>query len=162
MTGARDRCSSPTDARRQPQECHEMTTTKEPCFVTVGCHRLSFRRSGQGPSVVLLHGIPTHSFLWRHVVPRLVPSGLQVITFDLLGYGLSDKPGDIDLGISAQARVIAAALSTLQWPGGVIAGHDIGGGVAQLIALSHPQLVTGLALVDSIAYDSFPEPGIAR
>lgn len=58
--------------------------------------------------------------------------------------------------------MIERLLQQLNWNGGVVGGHDIGGGVAQLLALNCPQYVRGLVLVDSIAYDSFPEPGIAR
>ncbi len=130
--------------------------------VAIGPYRLSMARGGHGPSIVLLHGIPTHGFLWREVAPRLVETGFEVTVFDLLGYGDSDKPVDADLGIAAQARYIVDALEEVGWRGGYIVGHDIGGGIAQLIALANPNVITGLVLIDTIAYDSFPEPGIAR
>ena len=130
--------------------------------IRIGPYRLSMIRVGCGPSIVLLHGIPTHSFLWRDVAPRLTRSGFEVILFDLLGYGDSDKPLDTDLGIAAQACFMADALEEIGWQGGHIVGHDIGGGIAQLITVTNPNVVTGLVLVDTIAYDSFPEPGIAR
>lgn len=131
-------------------------------FVRIGPYRLSMRRSGHGPSVVLLHGIPTNSYLWRNVAPSLESAGLEVITFDLLGYGDSDKPYDADLGVAAQARFIVDALDAIGWSHGHIVGHDIGGGVAQIVAIANPNTVAGLVLIDTIAYDSFPEPGIAR
>jgi pimeloyl-ACP methyl ester carboxylesterase len=96
-----------------------------------GAFRMHYGRAGTGPSVVLIHGIPTHSFLWRNVAPRLVAAGREVITIDMLGYGASDKPVDADLGIAAQARLISRVLSQLEWRGGTVVGHDIGGGVAQ-------------------------------
>jgi 2-hydroxymuconate-semialdehyde hydrolase len=130
--------------------------------IEVGKHRLAFTRTGRGPSVVLIHGIPTHSYLWRKVIPPLAAAGLEVLTFDLLGYGASSKPANADLGIASQAQYLAEALEKLGWPGGAIAGHDIGGGVAQLFAVNNPEAVSRLVLVDTIAYDSFPEPGIAR
>jgi 2-hydroxymuconate-semialdehyde hydrolase len=58
--------------------------------------------------------------------------------------------------------MVAQALQALGWPGGTLVGHDIGGGVAQLIAVDHPGIADRLVLIDSIVYDSFPEPGIAR
>lgn len=127
-----------------------------------GAFRMHYGRAGAGPSVVLIHGIPTHSYLWRNVAPRLVAAGREVITIDMLGYGASDKPVDADLGIAAQARLISRFLSQIEWRGGTVTGHDIGGGVAQLLAVDNRERVRNLIIVDSIAYDSFPEPGIAR
>jgi pimeloyl-ACP methyl ester carboxylesterase len=134
----------------------------EHALVPVGKHWLAMTRSGRGPSVVLLHGIPTSSFLWRYVRPHLLTAGYSVITLDLLGYGASDQPADTDLGIEAQASHVAKALSFIGWRNGTIVGHDIGGGVAQIFAMRKPACVNALVLVDTIAYDSFPEPGIAR
>jgi 2-hydroxymuconate-semialdehyde hydrolase len=131
-------------------------------FVQIAPHRIAFTRRGSGKPVVLLHGIPTHGYLWRNVAPRLAAAGMEATVVDLLGYGASDKPIEVDLGIAAQAQIIAAVLDSLRWQGGAVVGHDIGGGVAQLLAIDRPDLVRRLILVDTIAYDSFPEPGIAR
>lgn len=130
--------------------------------LSVAGHRLAYTRTGHGHAVVLLHGIPTSRYLWRQVTPLMVAKGFEVIAFDLLGYGESDKPTDADLGIKAQAELLREALRQMGWQGGTIAGHDIGGGVAQLMAINHPEMLDHLILVDSIAYNSFPEPGIAR
>jgi pimeloyl-ACP methyl ester carboxylesterase len=131
-------------------------------FIELGSERLAYVRDGERPSVVLLHGIPTSKYLWRNVASVLSNAGLGWIAFDLLGYGDSSKPVDVDLGIANQAKLIGEALEQLGWKSGLVVGHDIGGGVAQLLAASRPALVEKLVLVDSIAYDSFPEPGIAR
>jgi 2-hydroxymuconate-semialdehyde hydrolase len=131
-------------------------------YVSVGGQKIAYHREGKGPSVALIHGIPTSSYLWRNVVPSLVDQGFEVIVFDLLGFGDSSKPTHVDLGVASQATYIAAALRQLGWDGGAIVGHDIGGGVAQLVCLNDPQAAKHLVLLDSIAYDSFPEPSIAR
>ena len=133
-----------------------------PEYICIDGQRIAYHRFGSGPSVALIHGIPTSSYLWRNVIPLLVDEGLQVIAVDLLGYGDSDKPSDVDLGVANQAKRIAAALRELNWDGSAIVGHDIGGGVAQLLCANAPQAAKHLVLLDSIAYDSFPEPGIAR
>jgi 2-hydroxymuconate-semialdehyde hydrolase len=125
-------------------------------------YHLQYSKTGSGPSVVLVHGIPTHGYLWRRVAALLVNSGREVIAMDMLGYGGSDKPYAVDLGIAAQAKRISAALKTIGWSGGAVVGHDIGGGVAQLLAIDDRVCIRRLVLVDAIAYDSFPEPGIAR
>jgi 2-hydroxymuconate-semialdehyde hydrolase len=133
-----------------------------PSFIEVGKQRLAYHRSGRGPAVILIHGIPTSSYLWRNVIPSLTRDGLEVLAIDLLGYGDSDKPSDTDLGIAAQAERVATALQKLNCQGGTLVGHDIGGGVAQLMCVDHPACAERLVLIDSIAYDSFPEPSIAR
>lgn len=131
-------------------------------FLHVDGHLLAYVLTGPYPSIVLLHGIPTSRHLWRNVLGLFGEAGLNCVAPDLLGYGGSSKPESADLGIASQARMIEGLLQQLNWNGGVVVGHDIGGGVAQLLALNCPQYVRGLVLVDSIAYDSFPEPGIAR
>jgi pimeloyl-ACP methyl ester carboxylesterase len=124
--------------------------------------RIAFSQVGKGYPVALLHGIPTSRLLWRHVVPLLAARGCEVTAIDLLGYGQSDQPDDTNLGIAAQASLIGELLETIGWHGGALVGHDIGGGIAQLIAVDRPALLDRLVLVDTIAYDSFPVGPLAR
>ncbi|MFC0401973.1 alpha/beta fold hydrolase [Paraburkholderia rhizosphaerae] len=138
-----------------------MTATIEG-FVSVAGQQVAFTRTAETPTVALLHGIPTNRHLWRAVTPALSARQCGWIAFDLVGYGESSKPESIDIGVHAQAGFIADALHQSGWQGGTIIGHDIGGGVAQLLALDATLSVSRLGLVDSVAYDSFPEPGIAR
>jgi len=133
-----------------------------PSYIAAGLERIAYHRFGHGPTVALIHGIPTWSYLWRNVVPSLVQNGLEVIAIDLLGYGDSDKPIGADLGIAAQAERLAVVLRNLNWNRTAIVGHDIGGGVAQLMCANDHEAAERLILIDTIAYDSFPEPSIAR
>ena len=50
---------------------------------------------GEGPPILLLHGEPTSSYLWRNVIPPLVANGFRAVAPDLIGFGRSDKPSDI-------------------------------------------------------------------
>jgi pimeloyl-ACP methyl ester carboxylesterase len=120
---------------------------------------LSLVDAGEGPPLLLLHGFPTSSYLWRRDVP-LFSSRMRVIVPDLLGYGLSDKPADVDLSLPAQARRIREVLSALDLDTAAVVGHGLGGGVAQLLALDHPGLVQALGLVDSVAFDAWPSPAV--
>jgi 2-hydroxymuconate-semialdehyde hydrolase len=133
-----------------------------PSYIGADGEQIAYHRFGHGPSVVLIHGIPTWSYLWRNIMPSLVQDGLEVIAVDLLGYGESDKPIGTDLGIAAQAERLATVLRKLNWEGSAIVGHDIGGGVAQLMCANDHEAAERLVLIDTIAYDSFPEPSIAR
>lgn len=122
---------------------------------------LAYIRKGQGPPVVLLHGIPSSSYLWRDLIDPLSAT-FDVLAPDLLGYGDSDKRLDADLSIAAQARYVVAFMETLGVHQAAVIGHDIGGGVAQLMAVDEPQRVARLVLIDSAVDNNWPVPVIAR
>ncbi len=122
---------------------------------------MAYQRAGQGPAVILLHGIPSSSYLWRDVIGPL-SAAFDVIAPDLLGYGDSDKRLDADLSLAAQARYVVALMESLQVRQGAVVGHDIGGGIAQLIAADEPGRVARLVLIDSVVDDAWPIPDIAR
>jgi len=118
---------------------------------------LSYTDVGEGPPVVLLHGFPTSSYLWRREIP-LMASRMRVIAPDLLGYGASDKPPGADLSVAAQAGYVRQLLEGLGIERYAVVGHDIGGGVAQLLALDGN--VGMLVLLDSICFDAWPIEGM--
>lgn len=122
---------------------------------------LGYRREGTGVPVVLLHGIPTNSLLWRRLSAHL-RGRADLIAPDLVGYGLSDKRRDLDLSIVSQAEWVISFIEQLGLSDVVLGGHDIGGGVAQIVTSERPDLVAHLLLVNTIAYGSWPEPNIAR
>jgi pimeloyl-ACP methyl ester carboxylesterase len=128
-------------------------------FIDVGGPRLYYYAAGtrgDGEPVVLIHGFPTSSHLWRDVVP-LVPEGHRVVVLDLLGYGRSDRPQEgSDLSIKGHAERIVALLDALRISYAAIVGHDLGGGIAQYLAVHHPTRVARLCLVDSVAFGDWP------
>jgi pimeloyl-ACP methyl ester carboxylesterase len=127
-------------------------------FVDVGGARLYYYAAGTrgaGEPVVLIHGFPTSSHLWREVVP-LLPEGRRVIVLDLLGYGRSDRPLARDLSIKGHAERVIGLLDALRISYASIVGHELGGGIAQYLAVRHPTRVERLALIDSVAFDEWP------
>ena len=122
---------------------------------------VAYLRQGQGPPLVLLHGIPSSSYLWRDVIGPLSAT-FDVMAPDLLGYGDSDKRLDADLSIAAQARYMVAFMESLGVHQAAVVGHDIGGGVAQLMAVDEPQRVARLILIDSVVDNNWPVADIAR
>jgi len=124
-------------------------------FCTVDGYRLAYRRSGRGRPVVLIHGITTSSFVWRSVRPVL-EGGSDVIALDLLGCGGSDLSLDADYSITAQAELVAGVIRELGVFPCHLVGHDIGGGIAQILAVRHPELLTSLTLVNPVGYDFWP------
>ncbi|MBE0443250.1 MULTISPECIES: alpha/beta fold hydrolase [unclassified Psychrobacter] len=120
-------------------------------------HKIAFLEQGSGSPIILLHGIPTNSLMWRNIIPELAKTH-RVIAPDLLNYGKSDKPNDADVSINAQSSIIAKLMDVLGARRADIVGHDIGGGIAQLIAVNYPEKIRKLVLIDSICFDSWPIP----
>lgn len=118
--------------------------------------RLAYRDHGQGEPVLFLHGTPSHSYEWREVVPRIEEAGYRAVTYDLLGYGLSERPVDRDTSVAAQADLLGGVLDALGLDEVNIVAHDIGGAIGQRFALAHPERVRRLMVVDTVSYDSWP------
>jgi pimeloyl-ACP methyl ester carboxylesterase len=115
---------------------------------------LAFTDAGDGPVVVLLHGFPQSSFVWRDLGP-LLSSRFRVIVPDLLGSGDSDKPAGVPLGLVAQAGYVCELLEALGVERYAVIGHSVGGGVAQLLALDG-EGVDAMVLMSSTAFDAWP------
>lgn len=119
----------------------------------------------EGPPVVLLHGLPTSPRLWRFVLSELAPDldagRLRCFAWELVGFGHSAREGlGRDVSLAAQTEHLAAFLDALDLRRTVLVGHDLGGGVAQRLAVLAPERVAGLVLVDSVAYRAWPAPPV--
>jgi pimeloyl-ACP methyl ester carboxylesterase len=125
--------------------------------VQVSGGELAYVDEGDGPAVLLLHGFPTSAHLWRDLVPMLAPR-FRAVAPDLLGYGDSDKPGQEAVTVRSQADHVRDLLDALGLERVAVVGHDIGGGIAQLLAFEG--LVESLVLIDSICLDSWPIEGV--
>jgi haloacetate dehalogenase len=115
---------------------------------------LRVRTGGSGPPVVLLHGHPRTHTTWHRVAPRLVAAGHTVVCPDLRGYGRSSKPPTTEdhgpYSKRAMAGDVVALMRALGHGGFAVVGHDRGSYVAMRTAMDHADLVTRLAVLDSI------------
>lgn len=110
-------------------------------------HRVSYRTAGEGPLIVLIHGITGTSAQWNPVID-LLSERYSVLAPDLLGHGESAKPrGDYSLG--AYAVMIRDLMVALGHRRGTIVGHSLGGGVAMQFAYEYPVFAERLVLVDA-------------
>ncbi len=120
--------------------------------------RVAYGVHGTGDPVVLIHGTPSHSYIWRNVYPAIAKGGFQVHVFDLLGFGRSERPRDpgVDTSVAAQAGVLRRLFELWRIGGAHVVAHDIGGAVAMRFSLSNHSLVRSLTLLDTVSYDSWP------
>ncbi|OBA82690.1 hypothetical protein A9W99_10875 [Mycobacterium sp. 1164966.3] len=114
-------------------------------FRTIHGYRRAFRIAGEGPAILLIHGIGDNSTTWEGVHAQLAQR-FTVIAPDLLGHGKSDKPR-ADYSVAAYANGMRDLLSVLDIERVTIVGHSLGGGVAMQFAYQFPQLVERLILV---------------
>lgn len=110
---------------------------------------------GQGEPVILLHGIPTWSFLYNEVIPLLAPHA-RVLAPDFLGHGYSDRRDFFDRSLIAQTAMVLRFMDHLGIERAHFVGHDTGGGVSLIMAIFHPERVAKLVLTNVVAYDSWP------
>lgn len=109
---------------------------------------MSFLADGSGPLVMLLHGNPTSSHLWRNVIPNLAGLGYRVIAVDLIGMGLSG-PSRRGYRLVDHLAYLEGFVDTLGAPELVLVGHDWGGVLALALARSRREVVRGVAVLEA-------------
>ena len=109
---------------------------------------MAWDRLGDGPAVVLVHGTPSWSFVWRKVAPRLAER-FSVYLLDLLGYGDSERRHDQDMAVAAQGRALAELLELWGLDRPALVGHDVGASVVLRAHLMEGRPAARLALVDA-------------
>ncbi|WP_426731849.1 alpha/beta fold hydrolase [Myxococcus faecalis] len=122
---------------------------------------LSVVDAGQGPPIVFVHGTPTWSFEWRALI-RAFSATHRCIAVDHLGFGLSPRPPDADYSPQAHARRFAALIEALNLPRFTLVAHDFGGPISLDFALSHPERLERVVLINTIAWPFVDEPSLAR
>jgi len=119
----------------------------------VGPVQIHARTAGSGPPLLLLHGYPESSLMWRDVAPSLAEK-FTVVASDLRGYGNSSTPPDDELHETYSKRAMAAdqvkVMELLGHDQFMVAGHDRGGRVAHRLALDFPTRIKRLAVLDII------------
>lgn len=119
-------------------------------YAELGDVRLHYVEAGEGPLVVLLHGFPEFWYGWRGQIEPLAAAGFRVVAPDLRGYNLSSKPSGVaayDLDpVAADVRDLIVERGASR---ACVAGHDWGGAVAWATAMSHPEVVERLAILNA-------------
>lgn len=141
-------------------------------YVQVRGRRIFVRDEGEGPPVLLLHGVPTSSFLYRKMIPLLARQGVRAVAFDFPGLGLSDKPKGEAYDWHALAGWIEDVAAALELEPVHLVVHDIAGPIGCEWAIRHPERVRSITftntLMDVAAFrrpfpmSLFATPGLRR
>jgi haloacetate dehalogenase len=125
----------------------------ETAEVNTGDNTIFIRRYGKGTPLLMVHGFPRTSLMWRYLAPNFA-SNHTVICVDLRGYGRSGVPDSSDNHYPytkrAMANELVAVMDKLGFTKFDLVGHDRGGRVAYRLALDHPEKVQRLAVFDVI------------
>jgi len=125
----------------------------ETAEVKTGNNTIFIRRYGKGSPLLMVHGFPRTSLMWRHMAPQLA-SNHTVVCVDLRGYGRSGVPASAEdhypYSKRAMANELVAVMDKLGFPRFDLVGHDRGGRVSYRLALDHPEQVQSLAVFDVI------------
>lgn len=110
----------------------------EPRHLNIPGFRICYLEAGQGPTLLLLHGLGASSYTWRYLIPKLAQH-YRVLAPDLPGFGKSDKPVDKTYGLDEQAERIEAFLDQLNIKSCYVAGSSLGASLALWLSLKRPQ-----------------------
>lgn len=108
------------------------------------------REEGDGEPVVLIHGVPVSSFLYRRVLPELAARNLRGVAFDFPGLGLAERPTDFDYSWSGLSRWTAAAIDALGIERCHLVVHDIGGPIGFEWAIRNPERVLSMTALNTL------------
>jgi pimeloyl-ACP methyl ester carboxylesterase len=121
---------------------------------------IAYREAGAGPPVLLLHGWPTSSFLWREVMLPIAERN-RVVAIDLPGFGASGKPLGVQYGFDFFERTLDGFLAALGIEEVGIGVHDLGGPIGLHWTVHRPERVTRLGILNTLVYPEFSEAVLA-
>jgi pimeloyl-ACP methyl ester carboxylesterase len=117
--------------------------------------RISYVEAGSGPVALFVHGVLLNKHLWRHQLEELADIR-RCIAVDLLAHGDTEISPSQDVTVTANARMLTAALDALQIDQVDLIGNDSGGGIAQIFAALNPERVRTLTLTNCDTHDNWP------
>src|ERR1700678_4099724 len=121
-------------------------------FIDVAGARLHVVERGEGPSILMLHGLAGQLGDFTYALVELLAAQYRVVAVDRPGSGYSVRIPGASAALGAQADVLAALIDTLQLGRPLVVGHSLGGAVALALAQRHPEQVAGLALLAPLTH----------
>jgi pimeloyl-ACP methyl ester carboxylesterase len=116
-------------------------------FIEVDGSRIHYLDEGSGPPLVMVHGLGGQMHNFTHSLLDRLKNNHRVIILDRPGCGYSTRPRNASAALAAQAKTIAGLIEKLGLEQPLIVGHSLGGAIALMLALEHPEKIGGLALL---------------
>ena len=138
---------------RTPEECFEGLPefACEPHYRTVEGLRLAHLDVGDWTPVLMLHGEPSWSFVWRKVIPAVRNAGYRCVVPDHAGFGRSDKPTDPAWQtLERHVKLTSSLLEDLDLRDATVVCHDWGGPIGLTLALAHPDRISRIVILDTV------------
>lgn len=152
MTMKNAKHTLPVDRNAYPFESHALE-------LSMG--RMHYVDEGTGEPLVFVHGTPTWSFEWRHLIKNFSPSH-RCIAPDLLGFGLSERPDGFSYTPEAHAKAVDEFITKLNPEPFTLVVHDFGGPIALPLALRHPKKIKRLVLINTWMWSFKGDPQMER
>jgi pimeloyl-ACP methyl ester carboxylesterase len=126
-------------------------------FVEVNGQKVHYTKQGTGKPLILVHGFAGAIYTWRHLIP-LLTDYYTVYAYDVLGFGLSDKPPDGDYDMGPHGEFLINFMDALGIPSAALVGHSMGGIIIAYASLAAPEKVDALVMIEPGFYN---DPGPA-
>ena len=130
-------------------------------YATLSVGRIHYVDEGPGEAVLFVHGTPTFSYEWRHVIARLSPR-FRCVAPDLMGFGYSDRPHDFAYTPEAHAAALAEFVRAIALPRFTLVVHDYGGPIGLPLCLDNPGQVSRLVLINTWMWSFADDPQMRR
>ncbi|AIE85055.1 alpha/beta fold hydrolase [Fimbriimonas ginsengisoli] len=133
-----------------------------PNYLQVEGGRMHYVDQGQGEPIVFVHGTPTWSYLFRHLIRDLSADGYRCVAPDHIGFGLSEKPADFSYSPGALTRNLGKLIDELDLHDITLVIHDFGGPIGMGYAVDHPERIKRIVLLNTWVGDVSKEPAAEK
>jgi pimeloyl-ACP methyl ester carboxylesterase len=116
-------------------------------FIEVNGHTIHYTKQGKGKPLILAHGFAGSTYTWRELIP-LLSDRYTVYAYDVLGFGLSDKPSDGNYDMKSHGDSLIGFMDALTIPSATLIGHSMGGVIIGYAALAGPSRVDKLVMIE--------------
>jgi pimeloyl-ACP methyl ester carboxylesterase len=133
----------------------QASSNHEDKYAATDYGNIAYREAGSGPVAIFVHGVMVNGHLWDRLIERLADVRC-CIAVDILAHGATSARADQDLSFDAQAGMLAAFCLAMKFDRVDVIANDSGGGIAQIFAARHPELIRSLVLTNCDTHDNWP------